>query len=75
MIPGHNGMYSDDPLEDSLLRDDELRLQEELDREYAGYEDKSNAGGWIPLVIFIAAILLLIYVFKKFGILAFIFLL
>ena len=27
------GMYTDDPREDSLFRDDELRMQEELDEE------------------------------------------
>ena len=33
-----HGRYSDDPLEDSLLRDDELRMQEKLDEELRQYE-------------------------------------
>ncbi len=33
-----NGHYSDDPLEDSLFRDDELQLQEEMDEEIHQYE-------------------------------------
>lgn len=35
-----NGRYSDDPREDSLFRDDEMRLMEELEKE--SYESKSK---------------------------------
>lgn len=35
-----NGRYSDDTREDSLFRDDEMRLMEELEKE--SYESKSK---------------------------------
>lgn len=35
-----NGRYSDDLREDSLFRDDEMRLMEELEKE--SYESKSK---------------------------------
>ena len=35
-----DGRYSDDPREDSLFRDDEMRLMEELEKE--SYESKSK---------------------------------
>ena len=35
-----NGRYSDDPREDSLSRDDEMRLMEESEKE--SYESKSK---------------------------------
>ena len=33
-----NGNYSDDPLEDSLIRDDIMRMQQETDEEIRQYE-------------------------------------
>ena len=40
-----NGRYSDDPREDSLFRDDEMRLMEELEKE--SYESKVPIGAMI----------------------------
>ena len=45
------GKYSDDPLEDSLFRDDVLRMEEELDEEIrrneTGTDDKKGTvGAW-----------------------------
>ena len=53
--------FSDDPLEDSLFHDDELRLQEELDEELRQYElehgkDKSGSTAAIVLVLFVMAL-------------------
>lgn len=56
-----HGRYSDDPLEDSLLRDDELRMQEELDEELGQYElehgeDKRGSTAAIVSVLFVMAL-------------------
>lgn len=37
------GQYSDDPLEDSLFRDDEMRIQEEMDKE--NWQEESSIDG------------------------------
>lgn len=42
-----NGRYSDDPREDSLFRDDEMRLREELEKE----PDKDSSKAPIGAVI------------------------
>ncbi|MBP3805705.1 MAG: hypothetical protein J6I76_17760 [Oribacterium sp.] len=70
MIPGHNGRYSDDPLEDSLLRDDEQRLLDEMDEE-SRQQNNSNSNGWAGLIGIIAMIALIFYVLHSMGILAF----
>ena len=56
-----HGRYSDDPLEDSLLRDDELRMQEELDEELRQYElehgeDKRGSTAAVVSVLFVMAL-------------------
>lgn len=56
-----HGMYSDDPLEDSLLRDDELRMQEELDEELRQYElehgnDKRGSTAAVVSVLIVMAL-------------------
>lgn len=56
-----HGRYSDDPLEDSLLRDDELRMQEELDEELRQYElehgeDKRRNTAAVVSVLFVMAL-------------------
>ena len=56
-----HGRYSDDPLEDSLLRDDELRMQEELDEEIRQYElehgeDKRGSTAAVVSVLFVMAL-------------------
>ena len=58
-----HGRYSDDPLEDSLLRDDELRMQEELDEELRQYElehgeDKRGSTAAVVSVLFVMALLI-----------------
>ncbi len=40
-----NGHYSDDPLEDSLFRDDVLRMQQETDKEIRQYELEHGTDG------------------------------
>lgn len=60
------GQYSDDPLEDSLFRDDELRMREELeneienDRSYGRTEDekKNNLLPGLFLVALVVGFLL-----------------
>lgn len=50
-----NGKYSDDPLEDSLFRDDVLRMQEEMDEEIRRNEtgaDDRRGTGWAALALF-----------------------
>ena len=42
-----NGRYSDDPREDSLFRDDEMRLMEELEKEYDESRSKDPIRGMI----------------------------
>lgn len=37
-----HGNYSDDPLEDSLFRDDMLRMQEEMDEGLNQYESEQG---------------------------------
>ena len=37
-----HGNYSDDPLENSLFRDDVLRMQEEMDEELNQYESEQG---------------------------------
>lgn len=56
-----HGRYSDDPLEDSLLRDDELRMQDELDEEIRQYElehgeDKRGSIAAVVSVLFVMAL-------------------
>ena len=56
-----HGRYSDDPLEDSLLRDDELRMQEELDEELRPCElehgeDKRGSTAAVFSVLFVMAL-------------------
>lgn len=56
-----HGRYSDDPLEDSLLRDDELRMQEELDEELRQCElehgeDKRGSTAAVVSVLFVMAL-------------------
>lgn len=48
MISGHNGRYSDDSLEDSLLREDE-QLLNEMDEEI-GQQNNSSSNGWAGLI-------------------------
>ena len=61
------GKYSDDPLEDSLFRDDVLRMQEELDEEIrrneiGTYDKKGTVEA--PLLIFgLIAVFLLWFFF------------
>ena len=55
------GRYSDDPLDDSLLSDDELRMQEELDEEIRQYElehgeDKRGSTAAVVSVLFVMAL-------------------
>lgn len=55
------GRYSDDPLEDSVFRDDELRMQEELDKEIqesGGTDTKGSHVAVIILVCIVAAFFL-----------------
>lgn len=56
-----NGAYSDDPLEDSLFRDDELRIQQELEKEIEeqGEIDSSGkvAAGVILAILMVAFLL------------------
>lgn len=61
------GKYSDDPLEDSLFRDDVLRMEEELDEEIrrneTGTDNKRGTVG-APLLIFgLIAVFLLWFFF------------
>ena len=46
-----NGRYSDDLREDSLFRDDEMRLMEELEKE--SYENKSKVSIGAMILFFI----------------------
>lgn len=55
------GRYSDDPLEDSVFRDDDLKVQEELDKEIqesGGTDTKGSRVAVIILVSIIVAFLL-----------------
>lgn len=55
------GRYSDDSLEDSVFRDDEMRMQEELDREIqesGGADTNGSRGAAIILVCIVAVVLL-----------------
>ena len=71
MIPGHNGRYSDDPLEDSLLRDDQQRLIDEMDKEIQQQDNSSSNNGWAGLVFLIVMVALIIYVLHSMGVLVF----
>ena len=55
-----NGHYSDDPLEDSLFRDDVLRMQEEMDEEIRQYEldGKGSVGAAILMLLLLVGFLL-----------------
>ena len=61
------GKYSDDPLEDSLFRDDVLRMQEELDEEIrrneTGTDDKKGTAGASLLIFGLIAVFLLWFFF------------
>ena len=56
-----HGNYSDDPLEDSLFRDDVIRMQEELDEEIRQNElehgeDKRGSTAAVVSIVFIMAL-------------------
>ncbi len=54
-----DGRYTDDPLEDSCFRDDELRIQEELDKEIGERRNqKGNILGPVIMVVIVAVFLL-----------------
>lgn len=61
------GKYSDNPLEDSLFRDDVLRMQEELDEEIrrneTGTDDKKGTVGASLLILGLIAVFLLWFFF------------
>ena len=61
------GKYSDDPLEDSLFRDDVLRMQEELDEEIrrneTGTDNKRGTVGASLLIFGLIAVFLLWFFF------------
>lgn len=61
------GKYSDDPLEDSLFRDDVLRMQEELDEEIrrneTGTDNKKGTVGASLLIFGLIAVFLLWFFF------------
>lgn len=61
------GKYSDDPLEDSLFRDDVLRMQEELDEEIrrneTGTDNKRGTVGASLLILGLIAVFLLWFFF------------
>ena len=61
------GKYSDDPLEDSLFRDDVLRMQEELDEEIrrneTGTDNKRGTVGVSLLILGLIAVFLLWFFF------------
>ena len=61
------GKYSDDPLEDSLFRDDVLRMQEELDEEIrrneTGTDNKRGTVGSSLLIFGLIAVFLLWFFF------------
>lgn len=50
------GRYSDDPLEDSVFRDDELRMQEELDKEIQESGGTDTKGSKVDLIIMICLV-------------------
>lgn len=55
------GRYSDDPLENSVFRDDELKVQEELDKEIqdsGGTDTKGSRVAVIVLFCIVAAFFL-----------------
>ena len=55
------GRYSDDPLEDSVFRDDELKVQEELDKEIqegGGADAKGSKVAVIIMICLVVAFLL-----------------
>lgn len=63
-----NGQYSDDPLEDSLFRDDVLRMQEETDEEIRQYElehgsDEKGSVGAVVLLLFLMVVFFLWFFF------------
>lgn len=50
------GRYRDDPLEDSLFRDDELRMQEELDKEIQESGGTDTKGSKVAMIIMICLV-------------------
>ena len=50
------GRYSDDPLEDSVFRDDELRMQEELDKEVQESGGADTKGSKVAPIIMICLV-------------------
>ncbi|MEE3394164.1 MAG: hypothetical protein VZR23_11000 [Lachnospiraceae bacterium] len=56
-----NGAYSDDPLEDSLFRDDEMRIQLEVEKELkeqSEIDSHSKLAGWIIMAVLIIGFIL-----------------
>ncbi len=55
-----NGRYSDDPREDSLFRDDEMRLMEELENE-TNEQSANNSKAGLYGTLFIIGLMALFF--------------
>jgi hypothetical protein len=55
-----NGRYSDDPREDSLFRDDEMRLMEELENE-TNEQPANNSKAGLYGTLFIIGLMVLFF--------------
>lgn len=51
------GRYSDNPLEDSVFRDDDLKVQEELDKELHSDEGSEIQGKQVGAFILVGLII------------------
>ena len=61
------GRYSDDPLEDSLFRDEEMRLQQETDEELKRSGDDNDPKGSLSAGIVIIGLMVAFFLWFFFG--------